>query len=196
MTEINEKEDLLLLDKQLCFPLYACARKIVAAYHPFLKKIGLTYTQYVTMMVIWEKKEISVHDLGERLYLDSGTLTPVLKKLESFGYIAPPQHRRRARRHRHPDRERPGPQRTGPPGPRADGLPPRQPGRDLQPGRNHRTERRTLQDSQRSQVTFHDKNPAEPRCLATPRSTGILLYLERFTRCRVISTRCCRCRSR
>ena len=72
MTEINEKEDLLLLDKQLCFPLYACARKIVAAYHPFLKKIGLTYTQYVTMMVIWEKKEISVHDLGERLYLDSG----------------------------------------------------------------------------------------------------------------------------
>ena len=87
MTEINEKEDLLLLDKQLCFPLYACARKIVAAYHPFLKKIGLTYTQYVTMMVIWEEKEISVHDLGERLYLDSGTLTPVLKKLESFGYI-------------------------------------------------------------------------------------------------------------
>ena len=87
MTEINEKEDLLLLDKQLCFPLYACARKIVAAYHPFLKKSGLTYTQYVTMMVIWEKKEISVHDLGERLYLDSGTLTPVLKKLESFGYI-------------------------------------------------------------------------------------------------------------
>lgn len=56
MTEINEKEDLLLLDKQLCFPLYACARKIVAAYHPFLKKIGLTYTQYVTMMVIWERK--------------------------------------------------------------------------------------------------------------------------------------------
>ena len=87
MTEINEKEDLLLLDKQLCFPLYACARKIVAAYHPFLKKIGLTYTQYVTMMVIWEKKEISVHELGDILYLDSGTLTPVLKKLESFGYI-------------------------------------------------------------------------------------------------------------
>lgn len=56
MTEINEKEDLLLLDKQLCFPLYACARKIVAAYHPFLKRIGLTYTQYVTMMVIWERK--------------------------------------------------------------------------------------------------------------------------------------------
>lgn len=87
MTAKNEKEDLLRLDKQLCFPLYACARKIVAAYHPFLKALGLTYTQYVTMMVIWEKKEISVHDLGEYLYLDSGTLTPVLKKLEGFGYI-------------------------------------------------------------------------------------------------------------
>ncbi len=87
MATETEKEDLLLLDKQLCFPLYACARKIVAAYHPFLKALGLTYTQYVTMMVIWEKKEISVHELGDSLYLDSGTLTPVLKKLESFGYI-------------------------------------------------------------------------------------------------------------
>ena len=87
MATETEKEDLLLLDKQLCFPLYACARKIVAAYHPFLKALGLTYTQYVTMMVIWEKKEISVHELGDILYLDSGTLTPVLKKLESFGYI-------------------------------------------------------------------------------------------------------------
>lgn len=65
----------------------ARARLLRPAYHPFLKRIGLTYTQYVTMMVIWEEKEISVHDLGERLYLDSGTLTPVLKKLESFGYI-------------------------------------------------------------------------------------------------------------
>lgn len=83
----KEKEDLLLLDKQLCFPIYACARKIVAAYHPFLKAVGLTYTQYVTMMVIWEKKTVSVHDLGQRLYLDSGTLTPVLKKLEQLGYI-------------------------------------------------------------------------------------------------------------
>lgn len=83
----KEKEDLLLLDKQLCFPIYACARKIVAAYHPFLKAVGLTYTQYVTMMVIWEEKTVSVHDLGQRLYLDSGTLTPVLKKLEQAGYI-------------------------------------------------------------------------------------------------------------
>ncbi len=79
--------DPLLLKNQLCFPLYACARKIVAAYHPFLKKIGLTYPQYVTMMVLWEEKNISMHDLGQRLYLDSGTLTPVLKKLEKLGYI-------------------------------------------------------------------------------------------------------------
>ncbi|RHM54437.1 MarR family winged helix-turn-helix transcriptional regulator [Mitsuokella sp. AF33-22] len=86
MTHPHE-DDLLLLDKQLCFPIYACARKIVAAYHPFLKAIGLTYTQYVTMMVLWEKKTISVRDLGHRLYLDSGTLTPVLKKLEQLGYI-------------------------------------------------------------------------------------------------------------
>ncbi len=83
----KENEDLLLLDKQLCFPIYAFARKIVAAYHPFLKAVGLTYTQYVTMMVIWEEKTVSVHDLGQRLYLDSGTLTPVLKKLEQLGYI-------------------------------------------------------------------------------------------------------------
>ena len=156
MTEINEKEDLLLLDKQLCFPLYACARKIVAAYHPFLKKIGLTYTQYVTMMVIWEKKEISVHDLGERLYLDSGTLTPVLKKLESFGYI---ERRGRTRCHRHPDREGPDPQRRGPPSPRADELPPHRPGRDLHPGRNHRTEGRALQNPRRPQITGRKESP-------------------------------------
>lgn len=63
-------------------------RKIVAAYHPYLKKIGLTYTQYITMMVLWQEREISVKDLGTRLYLDSGTLTPVLKTLERQGYVA------------------------------------------------------------------------------------------------------------
>ena len=78
----------LLLKNQLCFPLYASARKIVAAYAPFLKKIGLTYAQYVTMMVLWEEKEINVKSLGERLYLDSGTLTPLLKKLESKKLIS------------------------------------------------------------------------------------------------------------
>lgn len=77
----------LLLGNQLCFPLYASARKIVAAYNPFLKEISLTYPQYVTMMVLWEEKKITMHDLGKRLYLDSGTLTPVLKKLENMGYV-------------------------------------------------------------------------------------------------------------
>ncbi|WP_415944575.1 MarR family winged helix-turn-helix transcriptional regulator [Megasphaera elsdenii] len=77
----------LLLGNQLCFPLYASARKIVAAYNPFLKEIGLTYPQYVTMMVLWEEKKITMHDLRKRLYLDSGTLTPVLKKLENMGYV-------------------------------------------------------------------------------------------------------------
>lgn len=79
--------DPLLLKNQLCFPLYASARKIVAAYNPFLKSIGLTYAQYITMMVLWEVKEITMHDLGKKLYLDSGTLTPVLKKLEALGYL-------------------------------------------------------------------------------------------------------------
>lgn len=86
---MTERQDCnpLLLDNQLCFPLYASARKIVAAYHPFLKKLGLTYSQYVTMMVLWEEKNITMHELGRRLYLDSGTLTPVLKKLEKASYV-------------------------------------------------------------------------------------------------------------
>ena len=88
MTSENEYAG-LLLQNQLCFPLYAAARKIVAAYHPLLKALDLTYAQYVTLMVLWEEKEISMHQLGKRLYLDSGTLTPVLKKLEAAGYIRP-----------------------------------------------------------------------------------------------------------
>ncbi len=84
----KEKEfDPLLLGNQLCFPLYAAARKIVAAYTPFLRQIGLTYAQYVTMMVMWEDREITMRDLGKRLFLDSGTLTPVLKRLEALGYV-------------------------------------------------------------------------------------------------------------
>lgn len=86
---MNEKDacNPLLLKNQLCFPLYASARKIVAAYTPYLKELGLTYPQYVTMMVLWEDRTITMRDLGERLYLDSGTLTPVLKKLEAQGYV-------------------------------------------------------------------------------------------------------------
>lgn len=79
--------DSLKLENQLCFPLYACSKEIIRAYKPFLDKVDLTYTQYITMMVLWDKKEMNVKSLGEYLYLDSGTLTPVLKKLESKGYL-------------------------------------------------------------------------------------------------------------
>jgi len=84
---MENKYDVLKLENQLCFPLYACSKEIVRKYKPFLDEIDLTYTQYITMMVLWEHKEISVKDLGEFLYLDSGTLTPVLKKLEQKGYV-------------------------------------------------------------------------------------------------------------
>ncbi len=81
------KYDCLKLDNQLCFPLYACSKGVVKAYKPFLDEIGLTYTQYITMMVLWERGKISSKELGNCLYLDSGTLTPVLKTLESKGFI-------------------------------------------------------------------------------------------------------------
>ena len=77
----------LLLKNQLCFPLYACGRKIVGSYTPYLKPLGLTYTQYIVMMVLWEKESVNVGQLGEELHLDAGTLTPLLKRLESAGYI-------------------------------------------------------------------------------------------------------------
>ena len=79
--------DCLKLENQICFPLYVCAKEIVRKYKPFLDELDLTYTQYITMMVMWERKEISVKELGECLYLDSGTLTPVLKTLEKKGYV-------------------------------------------------------------------------------------------------------------
>lgn len=90
MKEVNvfgDKYEALKLENQICFPLYACSREIVKRYKPFLDKIDLTYTQYIAMMVMWEKKSVNVKELGECLYLDSGTLTPLLKKLESKGYI-------------------------------------------------------------------------------------------------------------
>ena len=80
-------KDNLKLENQLCFPLYACSKEIVKKYKSVLDKFDLTYTQYIVMMVMWEEKEINVKNLGERLYLDSGTLTPVLKKLESKNFI-------------------------------------------------------------------------------------------------------------
>ena len=77
----------LLLKNQLCFPLYACGRKIVSAYTPYLKPLGLTYTQYIAFMVLWEKESLSVGQLGSILHLDAGTLTPLLKHLEKEGYV-------------------------------------------------------------------------------------------------------------
>lgn len=81
------KKDMLNLSNQLCFPLYACAREVIKKYTPLLDEIGLTYTQYIAMMVFWEQKTCSVKSLGERLFLDSGTLTPLLKKMEVQGLI-------------------------------------------------------------------------------------------------------------
>jgi len=79
--------DALKLENQLCFPIYACSREIIKRYKPFLDAIGLTYTQYITMMVLWDKKEISARDLGAALRLDSGTLTPLLKRLQAMGLV-------------------------------------------------------------------------------------------------------------
>ena len=82
-----DKYDALKLENKLCFPLYACSKEIVRKYKPFLDELDLTYTQYIAMMVLWEHRQISVKDMGALLYLDSGTLTPVLKKLEQKGYL-------------------------------------------------------------------------------------------------------------
>ncbi len=82
-----DQYDCLKIENQLCFPLYACAKEIVRKYKPLLDRLNLTYTQYITMMILWDKKETNVKDLGRSLYLDSGTLTPLLKKLEQKGYI-------------------------------------------------------------------------------------------------------------
>lgn len=87
MAEKTDKYEAIKLENQLCFPLYAVSKEIVRKYKPYLDPIDLTYTQYITMMVMWEKKCLTVKDLGHALYLDSGTLTPVLKKLEKKGYI-------------------------------------------------------------------------------------------------------------
>lgn len=77
----------LKLENQLCFPLYACSRAMTRAYGPLLEDAGLTYTQYITMMALWEYGPMSVRELGDRLLLDSGTLTPLLKKLEARGLV-------------------------------------------------------------------------------------------------------------
>ena len=83
----DPKYDVLKLENQLCFPLYAAAKETVKLYRPLLEKMNLTYTQYIAMLVFWEHKKMNVKELGEKLYLDSGTLTPVLKSLEAKGYV-------------------------------------------------------------------------------------------------------------
>lgn len=84
---MEEKYEVLKLSKQLCFPLYACSREMIKLYKPWLDELGLTYTQYITMMVLWERSAVTVKELGTELYLDSGTLTPLLKKLEEKGLV-------------------------------------------------------------------------------------------------------------
>ncbi|MBQ7364630.1 MAG: MarR family transcriptional regulator [Clostridia bacterium] len=81
------QEDSLKLEHQLCFPLYAASREVIKRYRPHLDALGITYTQYITMMVFWAEKKINVKELGKKLFLDSGTLTPVLKSLEGKGFV-------------------------------------------------------------------------------------------------------------
>lgn len=84
---MESRYDALKLKNQLCFPLYACSRNVIREYKPYLDRLDLTYTQYIAMLVLWEKGSLTVKELGEELYLDSGTLTPLLKKLEAKGLI-------------------------------------------------------------------------------------------------------------
>ena len=85
LTQTNE--DSLLLENQLCFPLYACAKEVVRQYREPLEPLNLTYTQYIVMMVLWEFGEMTEGELGKKVHLDSGTLAPLLKRLEKTGYI-------------------------------------------------------------------------------------------------------------
>ena len=89
----NEYREAMKLANQLCFPLYAAARNVTNLYTPWLKPLGLTYTQYIVFLVLWEKEGLSVTEIGEKLMLDNGTLSPLLKKMEQAGYV----ERRRCR---------------------------------------------------------------------------------------------------
>lgn len=82
-----DKYEKMKLDNQLCFSLYAASREVIKTYKPQLDKYGLTYTQYIAMLVVWEYEKITVKEMGQKLHLDSGTLTPVLKKLLSMELI-------------------------------------------------------------------------------------------------------------
>lgn len=82
-----ENQNTPKLGNQLCFPFYVIAKEMTGLYRPFLDELGITYSQYLAMMVLWEKDGLTVNQIGEKLYLDSGTLTPLLKRLESKGFI-------------------------------------------------------------------------------------------------------------
>ena len=84
---MSGSSDALNLDNQLCFTLYVCSKEIIRLYKPFLDPLGLTYTSYITMMALWESDRVTVNELGHRLFLDSGTLTPLLKKMETQGLV-------------------------------------------------------------------------------------------------------------
>ncbi|WP_044481522.1 MarR family winged helix-turn-helix transcriptional regulator [Paenibacillus antibioticophila] len=88
MSETNNTSISLKLDDQLCFAFYACSRGIMKLYRPLLQELGLTYTQYITLLALWEQDAVTVKELGSRLFLDSGTLTPLLKKLEAMGLLS------------------------------------------------------------------------------------------------------------
>lgn len=92
-----DKYDCLKLSNQLCFPLYSAANKIVRNYKPLLDELDLTYTQYITMMVLWEEGDINEKELGEKLFLKSNTLAPLLKKLETKKYISIKKDKKDAR---------------------------------------------------------------------------------------------------
>lgn len=87
MDDKTAQDELLRLDRQLCFPLYAAARKIVNLYTPYFRPLGLTYTRYIVLMCMWQHGSMTMGDLCRRLYLDSGTLTPLLKKMEAEGLV-------------------------------------------------------------------------------------------------------------
>lgn len=82
-----DSDELMKLENQLCFPLYAAARNVTNLYTPLLKPLGLTYTQYIVFLVLWEKDDVPVGEICERLWLDNGTVTPLLKKMQAEGYI-------------------------------------------------------------------------------------------------------------
>ena len=84
---MEQKNEILKLSNQLCFPLYACGKEIVRKYKPILDKFDLTYTQYIVLLVLWERDNLSVKEIGKKIYLDSGTLTPLIVKLEKKGII-------------------------------------------------------------------------------------------------------------